>query len=205
MKFGQLHRREFIMLLGGGAAWPLPARAQRSDRIRRIGMLIGGGQDDPEVQNYSTAFHEGLRTSGWSVGQNVVVDLRIESNPEKMRSAAAELMMSAPELLVTLSTPATSAARHETSDLPIVFVAVSDPIGAGFVKTFSHPGGNITGFTNFEATIGGKWVELLHEIAPAVKAGLDVVQPRNRQYRRKRRYLPALRPDSGAGVAYRSA
>jgi hypothetical protein len=81
MQFGQLHRREFIMLLGGGAAWALPARA---DRIRRIGMLIGGGQDDPEAQNYSTAFHEGLRSSGWLVGQNVAVDLRIESNPEKM-------------------------------------------------------------------------------------------------------------------------
>ena len=99
-----MKRREFITLLGGAAAaWPLAARAQPPDRIRRIGILIGGGQDDPEVQNYSTAFHEGLRSSGWLVGQNVAVDLRIESNPEKMRSAAAELVKSAPKLLVTLS------------------------------------------------------------------------------------------------------
>jgi putative ABC transport system substrate-binding protein len=141
-------------------------------------VLVGGRQDDPEVQNYSTAFHEGLRSSGWLVGQNVAVDLRIEANPEKMRSAAAELMKSAPELLVTLSTPATSAARQATSGLPIVFVSVSDPIGTGFVESFSRPGGRITGFTNFEAAMGGKWVQLLHEIAPAVKRVSMLFNPR---------------------------
>jgi putative ABC transport system substrate-binding protein len=137
-------------------------------RIRRIGVLIGGGQDDPEVENYSRAFQEGLRSSGWLVGQNLSFELRVAPDPEKMRSAAAELVKFAPELIVTLSTPATRAARQAASGLPIVFVAVSDPIGTGFVESFARPGGNITGFTNFEATMGSKWVELLHEIAPAV-------------------------------------
>ena len=172
MPSDQLKRREFITLLGGAAMpWSLAAHAQQAmpHRVRRIGVLFGGGQDDPEVENYSRAFQEGLRSSGWLVGQNLSVELRVAPDPEKMRSAAAELVKFAPELIVTLSTPATSAARQAASDLPIVFVAVSDPIGTGFVESFSRPGGNITGFTNFEATMGSKWVELLHEIAPAVK------------------------------------
>ena len=133
MQFAQLKRREFISLLGGAAAWPLPARAQQAmaDRVRRIGVLIGGGQDDPEVKNYSRAFQEGLRSLGWLVGQNLSIELRVAPNPEKMLSAAAELVKFAPELIVTLSTPATSSARQAASGLPIVFVAVSDPIGAG--------------------------------------------------------------------------
>jgi ABC-type uncharacterized transport system substrate-binding protein len=182
MPSDQLKRRQFITLLGGAAMpWSLAAHAQQAmpDRVRRIGVLIGGGQDDPEVENYSRAFQEGLRSSGWLVGQNLSVELRVAPDPEKMRSAAAELVKFAPELIVTLSTPATSAARQAASGLPIVFVAVSDPIGTGFVESFSRPGGNITGFTNFEATMGE-----VGRVAPrdstCGQPSFNVVQSRNR-------------------------
>jgi putative ABC transport system substrate-binding protein len=164
-----MKRRQLIAAFAGAvAAWPREARPQQAERIRRISVLIGARQSDPEVENYLTAFQDGLRVSGWMVGRNIGIHVRTAADPESMRTAAAELIKTAPELLVTLSTPATSAARQVSSAVPIVFVAVSDPIGTGFAESFAHPGGNITGFTNFEAAMGGKWVELLHEIAPAV-------------------------------------
>jgi putative ABC transport system substrate-binding protein len=164
-----MRRREFIALLSGAAAWPLAARAQQRGRVRRIGVLHAASESDPELVNYSSGFQEGLRALGWVGGQNVRVDERLASDPNGIRSRAAELISLGPELIVTFSTPATNAIRQATRTVPIVFVAVSDPIGTGFVESFARPGGNITGFTNFEATMGSKWVELMRDIAPLIK------------------------------------
>jgi putative ABC transport system substrate-binding protein len=165
-----MRRRSFIALFGGAAAsWPLTARPQQAYRIRRIGVLIGLAEGDPETRKYLIAFREALRVLGWRDGQNVQIDYRTAADLENLRSHAVELISHGPEIIVTYTTPATNAVRQMTLSLPIVFVAVSDPIGTGFVKSFPRPGGNITGFTNFEATMGSKWLELIRDIAPSVK------------------------------------
>jgi putative tryptophan/tyrosine transport system substrate-binding protein len=165
-----MRRRDFISFLGSTAAtWPLPARAQQAGRVRRIGMLMGLVEGDPQGAKYLSTFQEALRALGWRDGQNIQLDYRATADLEGMRSRAAELISFGPELIVTYTTPATDAVRKATRSVPILFVAVSDPIGTGFVESFSRPGGNITGFTNFEATMGGKWLELIRDIAPSVK------------------------------------
>jgi putative ABC transport system substrate-binding protein len=132
-------------------------------------MLMGVPESDLEGGKYLSVFQEALRALGWRERQNVQIDYRAAADLEGMRSRALELIGSGPELIVTYTTPATNAVRQVTRTVPIRFVAVSDPIGTGFVESFSRPGGNITGFTNFEATMGGKWVELLRDVAPSVK------------------------------------
>jgi len=165
-----MRRRDFISLLGSTAAmWPLRVRGQQTGRARRIAMLMGLVEDDPQGKTYLSAFQEALRDLGWRDGQNVQIDYRATADLENMRASAVELINLGPELIVTYTTPATNAARQATRRVPILFVAVSDPIGTGFVESFSRPGGNITGFTNFEATMGGKWLELMRDIAPSVK------------------------------------
>ncbi|MEA2864123.1 MAG: hypothetical protein QOC84_2079, partial [Bradyrhizobium sp.] len=164
-----MQRRDFISFLGTTAAtWPLPARSQQAGRVRRIGMLMGLAEGDPQGTKYLSVFQESLRSLGWRSGQNVQIDYRATADPEGMRPRALELISLGPEVIVTYTTPATSAVRQATRSVPIVFVAVSDPIGTGLVESFSRPGGNITGFTNFEATMGGKWLELMRDIAPSV-------------------------------------
>jgi putative ABC transport system substrate-binding protein len=165
-----MRRRDFISFLASTAAmWPLPARAQQGGRLRRIGMLMGLVEGDPQGGKYLSAFQEALRPFGWRDGLNVQIDYRATADLEGMRSCAVELISLGPELIVTYTTPATNAVRQATRSVPVLFVAVSDPIGTGFVASFSRPGGNITGFTNFEATMGGKWLELIRDIAPSVK------------------------------------
>jgi putative ABC transport system substrate-binding protein len=165
-----MRRRDFIGFLGSSVAmWPLAARAQQGSRPRRIGMLMGLVEGDPQASKYSGAFRESLGALGWRDGVNVQIDYRATADVDGMRSRAVELISLGPELIVTYTTPATDAARRATPSVPILFVAVSDPIGTGFVESFSRPGGHITGFTNFEATMGGKWLELMHDIAPSVK------------------------------------
>ncbi len=165
-----MRRREFIALFGAAAAAvPLSARAQQSDRVRRIGLLIGLPEGDPEIPKHLGAFHEGFDALGWTDGRNVRIDHRAAGDAQVIRSLATELISFEPELIVAHTTPATSAVRKANPSVPIVFVAVSDPIGTGFVKSFSRPGGNITGFTNLEATIGSKWLELMRDIAPSVR------------------------------------
>jgi putative ABC transport system substrate-binding protein len=164
-----MRRRDFISFLGSTAVtWPLLARAQ-AGRVRRIGMLMGLVEGDPQGGKYLSAFQEALRALGWRDGQNVQIDYRATADPEAMRPRAMELTGLEPELIVTYTTPATNAVRQATRTVPVLFVAVSDPIGTGFVESFARPGGNITGFTNFEATMGGKWLELIRDIAPSVK------------------------------------
>jgi putative ABC transport system substrate-binding protein len=146
-----MKRREFIALLGGAAAvWPMTAKAQQPPHLRRIGLLFGLEKSDPEIVNYLGEFLKALRGLGWLDGQNVEVDFRAAPDPEGIRACATELLDLRPDLIVSHPTPATKAIKQATSSLPIVFVSVSDPIGSGFVDSLPHPGGNITGFTNFE-------------------------------------------------------
>jgi putative ABC transport system substrate-binding protein len=165
-----MQRRDLIIFLGSIAAtWALSARAQQGGHLRRIGMLMGVPESDPAGGQYLSVFQESLRALGWRDQQNVQIDYRAAADLEGMRSRALELIGLGPELIVTYTTPATNAVRQIARNVPILFVAVSDPIGTGFVESFSRPGGNITGFTNFEATMGSKWVELLRDVAPSVK------------------------------------
>jgi putative tryptophan/tyrosine transport system substrate-binding protein len=164
-----MKRREFITLLGG--AWlvgPLAAHAQRRDPMRRIGVLIGLPENDSEAVRRLRTFKQALEGLGWNENRNVRIYHRGAGDVEGMQSSAVELVGLEPDVILAHATPATAAIRRASASIPIVFVSVSDPIGSGFVESFSRPGGNSTGFTNFEATIGGKWVELLKELAPTV-------------------------------------
>ena len=162
-------RREFITLLGGAATWPLAARAQRSDRMRRIGVLMNLAADDAEGQSRVAAFLQSMRELGWSSDRNMRIDIRWAGNDdERYRRYAAELAALAPDVFLASASPAVMALQQVTSTVPIVFVAVSDPVGAAFVDSMARPGGRITGFTQFEYGISAKWLEILKEIAPRV-------------------------------------
>jgi len=167
MQFDQLKRREFITLLGGAAAvWPLAARAQQADRMRYVGVLSGFKEGDPEAQPVM-AFQQGLQELGWTDGRNIRLDYRwATADPDRIRAHATELVQSAPDAIVVDSTPAARALQQATRIVPIVFVAIADPVRTGLAVSLAHPGGNITGLTNFEASMGGKWLELLKECAP---------------------------------------
>jgi putative tryptophan/tyrosine transport system substrate-binding protein len=162
-------RRQFITLLGGAAAWPIASRAQQGDRMRRIGVLMSLAETDPEAQARIAAFRKGLQTLGWAEGRNVRIDIRwAASDAGLMQRFANELIALQPDLILSHNTPTTASLLQQTRTIPIVFVVVSDPVGSGFVASFPRPGGNITGFTNIEPTMAGKWLELLKEIAPSV-------------------------------------
>jgi len=170
LQFDQLKRREFITLLGGAAAsWPLAARAQQREGVRRIGVLMNLSPDDAEGQARLAAFLQGLQEAGWAVGRNVRIDLRWgASDPDRFRRQAAELVALAPDVVLASGIPAATPLLQATRTVPIVFVQVVDPVGAGLVASLARPGGNATGFSVYEYGIGGKWVELLKEIAPGV-------------------------------------
>jgi putative ABC transport system substrate-binding protein len=162
-------RREFITLLGcAAAAWPLAARAQQADRLRRIGVLMSLAADDPESQARLAAFAQGLQQLGWTIGQNVRVDYRWALNADTARKYAAELVALAPDVILATSSPAVAALQEATRIVPIVFATVIDPVGAGFVESLARPGRNVTGFLLFEYGISGKWLDLLKQIAPGV-------------------------------------
>jgi putative tryptophan/tyrosine transport system substrate-binding protein len=161
-------RREFITLLGA-AAWPLAARAQQPDRMRRIGMLLPAAKDDVQVQAWVGAFLEGLALSGWTIGRNVRIDTRWATpNPAEIRRHAAELAALAPDVILAHGGSTVGPLLQATRTVPIVFPAIIDPVGAGFVDSLARPGGNTTGFTGFEFSLSGKWLELLRQIAPGV-------------------------------------
>jgi putative tryptophan/tyrosine transport system substrate-binding protein len=165
-----MRRREFIAGLGGAAAWPLTARAQQAERMRRIGVLMCMTENDPESQARLAAFAQGLQQLGWTVGQNVRIDYRWGGvNVDSMRAYAAELVGLAPDIILAHSSTAVTPLLNATRAIPIVFTTVADPVGAGYVESLARPGGNATGFSNFEYTIGGKWLQLLKEITPGVK------------------------------------
>jgi putative ABC transport system substrate-binding protein len=164
-----VRRREFITLLGGAAAWPIAAQAQQPERVRRIGVLMAYAERDREGQAWIAAFREGLQKVGWAEGRNTRIDHRWAGDDvELMQRFAKELVAQQPDLILTQNTPTTAAMLQQTRSIPIIFALVSDPVGSGFVASFSRPGGNVTGFINFEGSLGGKWLELLKEAAPRI-------------------------------------
>ena len=169
MGLAVVKRRDVIALFGVAAAWPLAALAQQSERPRRIGVLSSLAETDVEAQAWDTAFRKRLVELGWIDGRSVHIDYRWGAGSvDRMRLFARELVELNPDALVTISTPATAAMQAETRTIPIVFAWVSDPVGSGFVSSLAHPGGNITGFLNIEASVIGKWLSLMREIAPNV-------------------------------------
>src|SRR6476661_8461369 len=162
-----MRRREFITLVGGATlTWPVAARAQQPERMRRIGVLMPFPKDNAEGRARIAAFLQELRQLGWIDGRNVKIEYRFDAGD--LRKAATELLTLSPEVILASATPATAALQQATRTVPIVFAQVADPISAGFVASLAKPGGNITGFTNFDYTMGAKWLELLKEIAPNV-------------------------------------
>jgi putative ABC transport system substrate-binding protein len=165
-----MKRREFITLLGGAAAaWPLAANAQQDKRIRRVGALMPYGANDPQTQIRNAAFLQGLQQLGWTVGTNIQIDYRwAGGNEDDTRKYAAELVALTPDVIFASGSAAVEPLRRTTRTVPIVFVVVPDPVGAGFVDSLARPGGNITGFTPWEYGIGAKWLEVLKQVAPGV-------------------------------------
>ena len=162
-------RRKFIALIGGAAAWPLAARAQQGEPMRRIGALMSTAADDPEGQARIAAFQHGLQQFGWTIGRNVRIDSRWPvGDSERTRRYAAELVALAPDVILATGSAAAAPLLQATRTVPVVFVIVPDPVGAGFVNSLARPGGNATGFIQFEYGISGKWLELLKQIAPGV-------------------------------------
>ena len=164
-----IRRRQFITLLGGAAAWPLAARAQQGNRVRLLGVLMNTNADDPEGQARIAAFHQGLQEWGWTLGRNARIDVRWGViDADNSRRYAAELVALSPDVILASASAVMGALQQTTRTVPIVFVLIVDPVGAGFVESLAHPGGNVTGFMNYEYSLSGKWLELLREIAPGV-------------------------------------
>jgi ABC-type uncharacterized transport system substrate-binding protein len=175
-----IRRREFITLLGGAAAWPLAARAQQPEQIRRIGILMNRAADDAEGQARLVAFRQALQQFGWSEGRNVRLDIRYgEDNIDIERRYAAELVALAPDIILASGTVSMTALQPLGRALPIVFAVVADPVGAGFVNSLAQPGGNATGFMLYEYGLSGKWLELLKQIAPSVTRAAILRDPTN--------------------------
>jgi ABC-type uncharacterized transport system substrate-binding protein len=176
-----MRRRDFITLLGGAAvAWPLAARAQQGERVRRIGVILAMRETDPQAQLNADAFRQGLLALGLEDDRNVKIDYRFGANePGSISAAVADILALTPDVVLTHGTDITAVLKQQTRTVPVVFTVVSDPLGSGFVKSFAHPGGNLTGFTNFlEPSFAAKWIELLNEIAPGVKRVAIMFNPR---------------------------
>jgi putative ABC transport system substrate-binding protein len=175
-----IRRREFITLVGGAAAaaWPVAVRGQQRERMRRIGVLTNFAPTDPAGQSRLTAFLQGLEQLGWTEGRNARIDIRSGGGiAAEIRRHAAELVALAPDLILTAGTPSTAPVLQATRTVPVVFVQVADPVGGGLVESLARPGGNATGFTSFQFGIGGKWLELLKEIAPGLKRAAVLRNP----------------------------
>jgi putative tryptophan/tyrosine transport system substrate-binding protein len=171
-------RREFIAGLAGAATWPIGARGQQPEGMRRIGMLSGATENDPEIQARNSAFLQALQQLGWTDGRNVRIDHRWVSNDDdRIRREVAELVALTPDVILVTGSPMVGALQKATHTVPIVFVGVIDPVGAGFVASLARPAGNVTGFTWFEYGVSGKWLELLKEIAPRVKRAAVLRDP----------------------------
>jgi ABC-type uncharacterized transport system substrate-binding protein len=178
-----VRRREFITLLGGAAMWPLEARAQQPDIVRRIGVLTGDAEDDPGVKARLAAFQQGLGRLGWSLDRNIRIDYRFAANnPDQYQPLAKELIRLQPDVLLAYTTPVAAAFVRESRAVPIVFVNVSDPIGSGLVAGLARPGGNLTGLLLYEEGIAGKWLAMLKEIAPGLSRAALIANPKRTPY-----------------------
>jgi putative ABC transport system substrate-binding protein len=173
-----MKRREFITLVGSAATWPLAARAQQPSGMRRIGVLLGNAESDPQAQAGVAKFTKALQDLGWNVGRNIAIDYRwAAADLGRMATFAKELVALRPDLIVASTTPVIEALQRETKAIPIVFAVVSDPVGSGFVNSLSRPGGNITGFINVESSLSGKWIELLKEVVPHLSRAALLFNP----------------------------
>jgi len=173
-----MRRRQFIAGLGSAAAWPVVARAQQGDRVRRIGLLMPGDENDPVAKREFSAFTQALADLGWTDGRSLRMDVRwYGDDNNRIRALAQELVRLQPDIILTGNTPGTVAVQLETGTIPIVFASVTDPVASGIVARLDRPSGNVTGFANFEATLGGKWIELLSEIAPGLKRAAIIFNP----------------------------
>jgi putative ABC transport system substrate-binding protein len=197
-----MRRREFITLVGGAATWPLAARAQQQgERMRRIGVVMVNAEADPDAKRRIDAFRRGLQQMGWSEGRNVQIDYRWGVDaPDRARTAAAELIALAPDVIVANGTPALAALHRATRTLPVVFVVVADPIGGGFVDSLARPGANITGFSTFEPEIGSKWLELLREVNPGLKGVAAILDPGFRSFAQVLQAIETAAPAMGLQV-----
>jgi putative tryptophan/tyrosine transport system substrate-binding protein len=179
-----VRRRDFMTLLGGAAvAWPLAAQGQQGGYLRRVGVLTNLGESDPEAQSMVAALHQTLRQLGWVDGRNIRVEHRwAAGNPARIADLAKQLVALQPDVIVAHTSVPVIALRQETATIPIVFVQVADPIGSGFITNLAHPGGNITGFSSFEPSMGGKWAEMLKEIAPSTTKVAFLFNPKTAPY-----------------------
>jgi len=169
MQFAQLRRRKVLWLLAGVSAWPLAARAQPSERMRRIGALLSFAENDKIGQSWLSAFRQGLEALGWNEARNLqIVHRYTAGDPERMQRFALELAKLRPDVILVAGTGVVGVARHLLISIPVVFVQVRDPVGTGFIASLAHPGGNMTGFTSFEYSFGGKWLELIGEMRPSL-------------------------------------
>lgn len=179
-----MERRNFIILVGGAAAWPSSVRAQQVDRARRIGVLMAFLESDSQGQNYVAAFRDGLDKLGWAVGRNIHIDTcwAPPAEGDSTQRCANELVALQPDLVLSNTTPTTAALLHQTRTIPIVFTIVTDPVGSGFVASLSRPGSNVTGFTASDEALAGKWIELLKQIAPHVNRVAMLFNPATAKY-----------------------
>jgi putative ABC transport system substrate-binding protein len=178
-----VRRRSFIAVLGGAAAWPLLGHAQQSERVRRVGVLNAFPENDPVNRASVTAFAGALEHLGWIEGENIRIDYRFAAgDPTLFKTYAAELVALSPDAVLASNTPAVAALRQHTRTIPIVFVRVSEPVGQGFVQSLARPGGNITGFSVYDAPLMGKWVQLLKEVAPSVTRIAVIFNPGTAPY-----------------------
>jgi putative tryptophan/tyrosine transport system substrate-binding protein len=173
-----MRRREFVASLAGAATWPIVARAQQGERVRRVGALMGWSETDPEYRSWFAAFVQEFARLGWVDGRNVRIDQRwTDYDAARTLTFAKELVELQPDVILAGTTAATGALHRETSTIPIVFAPVADPVGSGFVAGLPRPGGNMTGFVNIEDSVGGKWLELLKEIAPGIRRAAAMFNP----------------------------
>ena len=203
VQFGAgMQRREFIALFGGAAAtWPLAARAQSTEGIKRVAILMGGAET-PEARERIAAFRQGLDDRHWQEGRNIRIDIRWGmGNAARIEACAAELAKLAPDAILATNTPTARALKRATETIPIVFAGLSDPIGDGIVASLSQPGGNITGFTSFNAPIAGKWLELLKEIFPSTQRAGVIYNPKTAPYAIFLPVMEAVAPQMGLTLA----
>ena len=191
-----MKRRDFITLLGGAAVgWPIAARAQQAERMRRIGVLAALGEDDPDMRARLAGLQQGLERLGWSEGRNVRIDTRFAGGSgDRHQPLAKELVSLQPDVIFAQSTPIAAALQRESSSIPIIFVEVSDPIGSGFIASLARPGGNLTGLLAFEASITGKWLAMLKEVAPRLARAALLANPKTTAYDYFLRSAEALAP-----------
>jgi putative ABC transport system substrate-binding protein len=191
-------RREFITLIGGAAAWPLATRAQQVEQLRRIGMMMLYAEADTQVEVRIAAFRRALQEMGWTEGHNIQIDYRWNAGePSRAGEYARQLVALRPDVIVANGTPALAALHKATRNIPVVFVAVTDPVGAGYVQSLAQPGANITGFSTFEPEIGGKWLQLLKELSPGLNRIACIMDPAFRGFAAIWAFIESIGPKVG--------